>query len=117
MDVGAVMTFNATYSNDAFYTAAQVFPHAYRYENFIYAADFDFRARKDSEAAREIWSSLEMDGVPLFLAGDELIGKYLEKRFMTIEDVERRSDRPLEVITDYNAVPEFKYGYSLERLY
>lgn len=117
MAEGAIMSFNATYSNDAFYTAKRVFPHAYRYEGFIYVADFDFRARKDGEAARETYSRLEVDGVSLFSGNNALIEEYLNRRFVTIEEVERRSDRPLEVITDYNAVSEFKYGYSLERLY
>ncbi len=48
---------------------------------------------------------------------DPLINKYLDTKFMDIELVKRQTERPLELITDKNAITEFKYGYSLRRLY
>lgn len=114
---GAVMAFNATGSPDAFYTATQVFEHAYRYGNFVYAADFDFRGRKDSAEARETYARVNIEGKPLFSSGDELIEAYLGKNFVDIDLVKRTTERPLEIITDKNAITEFKYGYSLGRLY
>lgn len=117
MKLGAVMAFNATGSPDAFYTATQVFEHAYRYGNFVYAADFDFRERKDSNEAQEIYAQVSIEGKPLFAPDDPLIKKYLERKFVGIELVERLTERPLELITDKNAITEFKYGYSLRRLY
>lgn len=117
MKPGAVMAFNATGSPDAFYTAAQVFEHAYRYGNFVYAADFDFRERKNSAEAREIYAQVNIEGKPLFAPNDTLINQYLAKEFVDIELVQRVSERPLEVITDRNAIVEFKYGYSLGRIY
>lgn len=113
----AVVAFNATGSPDAFYTATNVFEHAYRYSNFVYAAGFDFRPRKDSPKAREIYSRVVVDGEPIFAPEDELIEEYLGRRFVDIEVVQKVSERPLEVITDNNAITEFKYGYSLMRLY
>jgi hypothetical protein len=41
---GGILAFNATGSADALATAAAVFPHAYRWSNFVYAAEQDFRA-------------------------------------------------------------------------
>ena len=117
MKQGAVMAFNATGSPDAFYTATQVFEHAYRDGNFVYAADFDFRERKDSNEAQEIYAQVSIEGKPLFAPDDPLIKKYLERKFVGIELVERLTERPLELITDKNAITEFKYGYSLRRLY
>ena len=117
MKPGAVMAFNATGSPDAFYTATQVFEHAYRYGNFVYAADFDFRERKDSNEAQEIYAQVSIEGKPLFAPDDPLIKQYLRTKFIDIKLVEKVTERPLELITDKNAITEFKYGYSLRRLY
>lgn len=116
MAPGAVMAFNATGSPDAFFTAAHVFPHAYRYDNFIYAADFDFRSRKDSDMAKEIYAQIKIGNNKLFSEND-LINDFLGKNFVAIEQDVKNSGRPLELITDNNGLTEFKYGYSLRRLY
>ncbi len=117
MNPGAVMAFNATGSPDAFYTATRVFEHAYRYGNFIFAADFDFRERKDSVEARDIYAQVSMEGEPLFADDNSLTEQYLSRNFVDIELVRKVTERPLEVITDRNAITEFKYGYPLRRLY
>lgn len=116
MAPGAVMAFNATGSPDAFFTAAHVFGYAYRYDNFVYAADFDFRSRKDSDEARKIYSDVKIKDKNLF-SEKVLINEFLNKRFVTVEQDEKNAGRPLEVITDNNGLTEFKYGYSLGRLY
>lgn len=117
MAEGAVVTFNATGSNDAFFTAASVFPHAYRYDNFVYAAEFDFRSRKDKDESRNTWGRVAVDGRILFQGRRDLMDEYLGRRFISIDQVQRLSERPLEVITDYNAITEFKYGVPLKRMY
>ena len=43
MNPGAVITYNATGSPDVLRTADSVFSHAFRYVNFVTAADHDFR--------------------------------------------------------------------------
>lgn len=116
MSVGAVMAFNATGSEDAFYTATRVFEHAYRYENFVYSASFDFRARKESAEAKLIYSSIEVGGSKLF-SNKNLIDRYLNQNFFSIDQDAKNIKRPLELITDNNGLTEFKYGYSLTRLY
>jgi len=116
MAPGAVMAFNATGSPDAFYTATHVFEHAYRYENFIYAADFDLRPRKDGDTARKIYSDLKIEAEKVF-PNPDLIERYLNKRFFSIEQEARIAGRPLEIITDNNGLTEFKYGFPLSRMY
>lgn len=117
MASGAVMAFNATDSPDAFYTATQVFEHAYRFSNFVYAANFDFRERKDAPMAKQIYANVNIEGEPLFKEDDALIEKYLGRKFIDIDLVQKLTDRPLEVITDNNAITEFKFGYPLRRQY
>lgn len=116
MNTGSVLAFNATGSPDAFYTAAHVFEHAYRYENFIYAASFDFRSRKNSNEAREIYSNIIIEDEKIF-PDKNLINRYLGQNFINLEKDLGISGRPLEVITDNNGLTEFKYGHSLSRLY
>jgi len=109
----AVMTFNTTGSDDAFYTATRVFSHAYRYINFVYAADFDFRNRKSSPRTRALYASLQLDGHPLFAPGSPAIDHFMALPFVTIEEAQRHAARPLETITDQNLLTEYKYGRRL----
>lgn len=113
MTNGAVMAFNATGSADAFYTAAQVFPHAYRFVNFVYAADFDFRARKDGEAARRLYRDLPMGDRLFFNPGSPAIENFLAGPFQTVAHDQKVTGRALELITDQNMLTEFKYGRRL----
>jgi hypothetical protein len=48
-----LVTFNTTWSSDAVYTAASVFPHAYLYDNFAICADFDWRATLENQTRFE----------------------------------------------------------------
>lgn len=113
MAPGAVLSFNTTGSHDAFYTATKVFSHAYLYGNFVYAADFDFRARKDTTATRELYQHLSLGGAPLFAPNSPAIERFATKPFVDIDTVQKSADRPLEQITDQNMVTEFKYGKPL----
>lgn len=113
MATGAVMAFNATGSPDAFHTAAHVFPHAYRYVNFVYAADFDFRARKDDATARKIYRDLQLGDRPFFNSGSPAIEAFLAGPFQTVAHDQKVAGRDLELITDQNMLTEFKYGRRL----
>lgn len=115
MAPGAVMAFNATGSGDAFFTASKVFAHAYRYSNFVYAAEFDFRQRKDSEEARARYANLKLQGQPFFASESAAIAKFLIQPFITIEQAQNSAERPFEKITDQNMITEFKYGRVLYR--
>jgi spermidine synthase len=114
MAPGAVMAFNATGSGDAFYTASTVFDHAYRYTNFVYAADFDFRPRKDTGATRARYANLRMGDRPFFPPGSAAIEKFIDEPFRTVAQDQKSARRPFELITDQNMITEFKYGRRLE---
>ena len=117
MNDGAVMAFNATGSADAFYTASQIFKNAYRYDNFVYAAEFDFQSRKNSDEARDTYSKIEINGEKIFKEKDKLIDVFLNKQFISIEQDKKMEGRPLEIITDNNGLTEFKYGKTLNSMY
>ena len=110
MAAGAILAFNATGSGDAFATAAEVFPHAYRYGNFVYASDHDFRPEKDSARARAVYRRLQLQGRPMFSSGSENVERFLAPPFVAISADRLASARPLETITDDNMLPEFRYG-------
>lgn len=116
MAPGAVLGFNGTDSGDAFLTASRVFAHAYRYRSFIYAADFDFRARKDAPRARALYQQLRLGGAPFFPpgpAGSAAVDRFLATPFHTLAADQASTRRPLEVVTDENMVTEFRYGRTL----
>lgn len=113
MAPGAILAYNATSSPDAFYTATRVFAHAYRYSNFIYAADFDFRSRKDEPRAAAVLRELQLGGAPLFTSSSPSIRQFLDAPFVSIEDDRRAVSRPLDLVTDDNMVTEFRHGRSL----
>jgi predicted membrane-bound spermidine synthase len=107
----AVLAYNTTGSPDVLKTATSVFPHAYLYENFVIASDFDWRKKMLSPNAVLILSSLIMDGKPLFPDNSEAkIHEFLEKHIVDLSEVEATAPRTLEVITDKNLITEFKYG-------
>jgi spermidine synthase len=112
MAPGALLAYNATESPDALYTAAAVFPHAYLYDNFVIAADFDWRARLDSANAIDALRRIRPEGRALFSEVDEaLMRSFLSReRTETVEQVAAKARRPLEIITDRNLITEFKYG-------
>jgi spermidine synthase len=113
MAPGAVMAFNATGSGDAFFTASSVFEHAYRYINFVYAADFDFRSRKDSPATRELYAKLRLGEQHFFAPGSKAIDNFIKEPFQTMAQAQKGFNRSLELITDQNMITEFKYGKRL----
>ncbi len=115
MRPGALLTYNATESPDALATAAAVFPYAYLYDNFVIAADFDWRARLDAPDAIDALRRIRPEGKPLFAPTDEaLMRNFLQReRTATVDEVAAKTGRPLEIITDRNLITEYKYGRPL----
>jgi len=113
MAPGAVLAFNATGSPDAFHTASRVFAHAYRYQNFVYGSDVDFRPRKDSAAALATLAGLRLGGEPMFAAGSSAARALLDRPFVSLAADAKAAGRPLEAVTDDNMITEFKYGRPL----
>jgi len=112
-----IFTYNTTNSPDALKTAADVFQHAYLYENFAVAADIDWRKKLQGLNAIKILSSLHLDGKPLFPPHSEkLISSFLNEPIITLSQLQTQYaalGRELEVITDQNLITEYKYGKGL----
>jgi predicted membrane-bound spermidine synthase len=115
MAPGAVLAYNTTGSPDALYTATVAFPHAYLYDNFVIAADFDWRTRLDAPGAIDELRRIRPEGKPLFSPPDESLMRYFlsRERTTTVEQAAAKAGRPLEVITDRNLITEYKYGRPL----
>lgn len=120
MNPHAILTFNSTNSLDAAYTAGRVFAHAYFYENFIIAADFDFREKLVGKAALLKLMQLKLDGKPLFTAASQfLANQYLHEPIGTnpkLENIYKMFNRQPEIITDNNLITEYKHGKNLDEV-
>ncbi|MGH6856585.1 MAG: fused MFS/spermidine synthase [Methylocella sp.] len=115
MAPGGLFAFNTTWSSDALYTAASVFPHAYLYDNFAICADFDWRAALEKpESVRELMK-VRPEKTPLFTNDDSAIAEaFLSRRHTaTVDELAAKIGRPLEIITDRNLLTEYKYGRSI----
>lgn len=113
MQPASVLAFNATGSGDVFFTASTVFAHTYRYDNFVYASQQDFRSLKSHAATQDTYAQLKVDGHPLFTSSSKTIERFLQIPFITIEQAQQAADRPFEKVTDQNMIPEFRYGRHL----
>lgn len=109
MSSGAILAFNSTGSPDALKTAGSVFSSAYRYENFIYAANWDFRKIQPQNIIqmRQLVGSLIPDDQ---VSVDLIVEKWSEPLWVDVLEEERLVGRVLEVITEQNLITEYKYG-------
>lgn len=109
---GGILAYNATGSIDAFKTATAVFPFAFRYDNFIYASDQDFRQRM--QGAEAIFLRMRTNGRPTFDAGNAadqaFLRHMLELPFVSIEEDEKKKGRKGEIVTDWNMITEYRHG-------
>jgi predicted membrane-bound spermidine synthase len=112
MTDAAVLVYNTTGSPDALKTAATVFPHAYLYDNFAVAGNFDWRKKLAAPEAAAHLMSIQPNGKPLFAESDrDVVTDFLNlARTKDLETVSKAAGRPVEVITDRNLITEYKYG-------
>lgn len=110
------MAFNATGSPDAFFTAAQVFPHAYRLGNFIYAAEHDLTNIVVEDAERRYyslrWSSGEHVLDQNSLEVRNAVNRLLNPRFIAVSKEKEIAGRELQLITDANMITVFRHAKS-----
>jgi hypothetical protein len=109
---GGLMAFNTTNSIDALYTAANVFCHAYSYDNFAICADFDWRDALDGPTAAEELMQVRPQGNSLFNDDDsQLVKSFLSHdHVLDVAQVTAIAGRGPELITDRNLIAEFKDG-------
>lgn len=106
-----LIAFNTTGSADALKTATEVFQHAYLYQNFVIAADFDWREKMKAPNAVKTLSALNYHGKPLFPKNsDALITQWLQVPIVSLQEEEENIGRKTEVITDINLLTEYKYA-------
>jgi spermidine synthase len=108
LHAGGVVTANTTGSFDVLATVQSVFPYAYRYANFVYAAqvpltpDFDLLARVRRP-----------DGA-LFAAGlvspASVAGELFQARLEPVADFIARRGADAQIITDDNLLSEYRHG-------
>lgn len=116
--LGGILAFNATGSPDALHTAAAVFSHAYRWSNFVYAAEHDFRPRMQTgDALPRLLATQQAvnraTGQDPALPQDGAAQRLLQQPFVEPTTVQKAVGRPLEVIDDDALQTEFKYGKDL----
>lgn len=109
---GGMITYNSTGSGDVLRTADEVFPYAFRYWNFVVASDQDFRAR--TQGGEQQLYRIALDGRPVLdphsAVDREFVRKTLAEPFVSTREDRARTYRDAEVITDWNLLPEYKYG-------
>jgi spermidine synthase len=116
LEPGGLITYNATGSPDALYTATQAFPHAYRWSNFVYAANWDFRdlnwpgARDQVLGVARAFSTRDD---PALGTVPHAVDELLATPFVDVESVASEAGRPLETVTVQNMITEYRYGRRL----
>lgn len=112
LNAGGIVTYNTTWLPDVLKTAESVFPYAFLYINFVIASDHDFRPMIDK--GREQLMRMQLDGKPVFDPANpddnHFIQAVLTTPFMTSKDQVKMLGREGEIITDWNMIPEYKYG-------
>jgi spermidine synthase len=106
---GGILAFNSTGSPDVLKTAEIVFSSAYRYSNFVYAANWDFRKIESEnldKMTQLIYALLPSDEVSV----KSLVEKWSTPVWVDVQEEERLAGRTLEIITEENLITEYKYG-------
>lgn len=112
---GAIVGINTTSSLDVFRTAQEAFPFAFRFRNFVYGSERDFRVPAaivlerlrqcrigDRPAFR--FDQFEPGGLVYMIAHDNLVA---------VADVlAEQQSVPIEAITDQNLLTEYRHGNS-----
>jgi spermidine synthase len=109
---GGMVYYNTTFSEDAVFTAAQVFQHVATYMNFVAASDWPF-SLSPSERRLSLMQ-FQNAGRPVFAAADTQLAEVLDElaRSETADrGDELRNRKDLWHITDDNMAPEFKRRY------
>lgn len=107
-----ILAYNSTGSIDVFRTAAEVFPHARKYSNFVIASNQPL-PNVSREAAISKLSQIKIgDYRPELLDPDhkQAFDRMLSVPLIDIAQAERAAGRRGELITDLNMLTEYKYG-------
>ena len=106
-----IVAFNTTSSYDVFKTSSEVFPHAYMFRNFVYAAKYDFRELLPKLPAHLM--QLRQGDRPMIPDTpdyQQALVKLSSIKFIQIEQIDEIYPRKLRTVTDQNMITEFRYG-------
>ena len=110
LEPNGVIAFNTTGSMDVLNTAAEVFPFAGLYSNFVFASDHDLRPDLRSNALRIEQVAMAVNrttGADVTYVRDAAIHAATTPIWLVSEF---KHDRPPEVVTERNMIIEYKYG-------
>jgi predicted membrane-bound spermidine synthase len=115
MAPGAIAAINTTSSLDVFRSTQEAFAFAFRFRNFVYAGDRDFRA--SSETVLERLRLCRIGDSPAFLPDQfEPGGRVYDlarEKLEPVADMLAQQDSPAGVVTDQNLLVEYRHGYAL----
>ncbi len=114
---GAIATFNTTGSLDVLKTAQEVFPHAYRYINFVYVSDHDIRVPPETALSR--LRACRIGDHPAFQAkqyepGGVAYSLAYNPAVPVDEVLAMTPEVVAEVITDQNLLSEYRHGLKID---
>ncbi len=103
-----LLAFNATGSANAHWTAAQQFRYSYRWSNFIYASNADFKITAAQIAERLMRLYRPDNWQAEQLQYPQLQALFSQHQFVDIEQEAQIQQRKLQLITDDNMLPEYQ---------
>jgi spermidine synthase len=108
LNPGGILIANTTGSFDVLATAQAVFPHAYRYANFVYASDQALipDANRLRQVRRPDGSFFTFEGAPAGSVAALLAQAHLDP----VQDFLARQKAKAGVITDDNLLSEYAHG-------
>lgn len=111
---GAVLAYNSTGSPEVLKTASTMFRQVYLQDNFVVAGD-DIVMPNHSDAQPRIAAvQRRIDpALAVSVTRPPIMTEYWSRAFIPFAEVEKTSNRALEVITDQNMLTEFKHGRSV----
>jgi spermidine synthase len=106
---GGVMYYNTTFSPDVAYTAANVFKHVTRVQNFVAGSDSPFDMSVE-ERRSNLLQFRQADGTPLFEKDSMHRAKLDQMAKTDLKDVKQEllARRDLWLVTDENMAVEYK---------
>lgn len=113
---GAILAVNTTSSLDVYRTAQEAFPFAFKFRNFVYAGDEDFRVPPETILERlrfcrnGNWPAFRPDQ----LVPGGTVYDWAQSNLVPVAEVlAQQRSVPSDIVTDQNLLVEYRHGYAL----
>ncbi|TCP12042.1 spermidine synthase [Bisgaardia hudsonensis] len=108
--------FNTTGFHDSFYTSKSVYPYVYQYKNMSLASLIPIKKPTEDEISKSLAKLVfQKNNKPVFNSDIQLANatdEMMKYPIIDYHDIDfTRLGRAPEVTTDYNMIPEYKYGF------